>query len=254
MMHRLTLGPHTAPAHKEGTMSARAERGHDDVQRRRRPTVVVIAVLITIVTGGCAGGLPGSSTKVACPSPIETPVLYPGDTWTFRYNDGRRWRQAYDAVTVDGLLRGRGPVARAAYYFDHTHTLRKVYVDGTWLTWDTPDFPEIGQPELEFPLTVGKSWPTRWYRYASTQITQDSWVAGCEQVTVPAGTFVAARIEVSRREAQGASAALRRYTLWYAPAVKYWVRGMGGAATLADPFVDFELESFTIDAGKPATK
>jgi hypothetical protein len=207
---------------------------------------------MTIFATACAGGFSGSTAPVPCPPVMDTPILSPGDTWTWRYNDGHRWRQTYDAVTPDGLLRGRGPGARGAYYFDRAHTLRKVYIDGTWLTWATPDFPEIGQPELEFPLVVGKRWTTTWYRYASTEIAQDSWVAGCEQVTVPAGTFVAVRIEVSRREARSASAAFQRYTLWYAPAVKYWVMGRGGSATLGDPFVDFALESFTIDNQKPA--
>jgi len=157
-------------------------------------------------------------------------------------------------VSEDGLLRGRGPEARATYYFDQTHTLRKVHIDGTWLTWDTPDFPEIGKPELEFPLTVGKRWTTPWYQYAFVQIVQDSQVVGCERLTVPAGTFVAVRVEVSRRDALSASADFKRYTLWYAPAVKYWLRGQGGSATFGDPFVDFELESFTIDTGKPAPR
>jgi hypothetical protein len=202
---------------------------------------------------GCTLVLTGSNAQVPCPPTIEAPVLYAGDTWTFRNNDGRRWRQTYDAVTDDGLLRGRGPEPNVEYYYDHAHTLRKVHVDGMWLTWDTLEFPEIGKQELEFPLTVGKIWTTTWYRYAFVQTIQDSRAAGCEAVTVPAGTFVAVRIEVSRRDAQSATAAFRRYTLWYAPGVKYWVKGIGGSATLADPFVDFELESFTIDARKPTT-
>jgi hypothetical protein len=211
-------------------------------------------VVIAIVAVGCAGGLAGSSAQVACPASIDAPVLYPGDTWTFRAEDGRRWRQSYDNVTEDGLLRGRGPKPNAEYYFDHAHTLRKVHIDGIWLTWDTPDFPEIAKPELEFPLTVGKIWTTTWYRYALVPITQDSRVVGCEAVTVPAGRFLAVRIGVSRTDTRSGAAASQPYTLWYAPAVKYWVKGFGGSATLGDPLVGFELESFRIDERKPATK
>jgi hypothetical protein len=214
------------------------------------PTLLVFTA---VLASACGGGLWGSGADVPCPASIEAPVLSPGDTWTYRFADNRRWRQMYDAVSEDGLLRGRGPEPRATYYFDQAHTLRKVYIDGTWLTFDTPDFPEIGKPELEFPLTVGKRWRSTWNRHSSDQILQDSRVAGCEQLTVTAGTFVAVRIVVSRRPAFSTSAAVEYYTVWYAPAVKYWVKGEGGSATMDDPIVDFELESFTIDTGKPAT-
>jgi len=219
---------------------------------RREYKRAILCAALVIGTTSCAGGLAEFTANVPSPAPIEMPVLYPGDTWTFRYNDGRRWRQTYDAAAEDGLLRGRGPNPGATFYFDHAHTLRKVYIDGTWLTWDTPDFPEIGKAELEFPLTVGKRWTTTWYRYAAVEITQDSWVAGCETVRVPAGTFVGVRIEVVRHATRGSVGGFARYTLWYAPAVKYWVKGTGGSATIADPFRDFVLEAFTIDAGKPA--
>jgi len=220
-------------------------------------TVSILPALlgVTAVLGSaCSERLTGRSPQVACPPAIEAPTLYAGDTWAFQYNDGRRWRQTYDAVTEDGLLRGQGAHPRATFYYDHAHTLRKVFIDGTWLTWATPDFPEIGKSELEFPLTVGKRWTTTWYEYAFDQVIQDSRVAGCETVTVPAGTFLAARIEVSRRNTRGASAELPRYTLWYAPAVKYWVKGRGGSSTLGDPFREFDLVDFTIDDRKPATQ
>lgn len=213
----------------------------------------LLAAFGALGLAACAGSLAGIAAPVACPPAIEAPALYPGDTWAFRYNDGRRWRQTYDAVTEEGLLRGRGAHPRGTFYFDQAHTLRKVYLDGVWLTWETPDFPEIGKAELDFPLTVGKRWTTTWYQYAFDQITQESRVAGCETITVPAGTFLAARIEVSRRNTRSASAAFDPYTLWYAPAVKYWVKGRGGSSTLGDPFREFELVDFTIDTGKPRT-
>jgi len=44
--------------------------------------------LLALVTGGCAGGLRGVDRASQCPSPIETPVLHAGDTWTYRNEDG----------------------------------------------------------------------------------------------------------------------------------------------------------------------
>ena len=61
-------------------------------------------------------------------------------------------------MTEDGLLRGYGPKRDAEYYYDHAHTLRKVYSQGTWLTQETRDFPEIGHADLAFPLVPGKTW------------------------------------------------------------------------------------------------
>jgi len=124
---------------------------------RQRPAVgVVTVVLLAIVATGCAGGLGGSTAQVPCPSAIEAPVLYPGDSWTYQHEDGQRSAQRYDKVTEDGLLRGRGPKHDAEYYYDHAHTLRKVYSQGTWLTQETRDFPSIGHAELDFPLLPGR--------------------------------------------------------------------------------------------------
>jgi hypothetical protein len=220
--------------------------------RGRATCAQVLVGLSALGLAACTESLTGRAPQVACPASIEAPALHPGDTWAFRYNDGRRWRQTYDAVTEEGLLRGQGAYPRATFYFDQAHTLRKVYLDGTWLTAETPEFPEIGKPALEFPLTVGKRWMSIWYQYAFDQVAQDSRVAGCETITVPAGTFLAVRIEVSRRNTRSASAAFDPYTLWYAPAVKYWVKGRGGSSTLGDPFREFELVDFTINTDKPA--
>lgn len=233
--------------------------GRDQARSRERramrgETLAGIVVGLALLATGCAGGLAGSSADVACPPTVEAPVLYAGDSWTYRFNDGRYWQQMYDAVTEDGLLRGQGPVARAAYYFDQAHTLRKVYIDGTWLTSATPDFPGLGKPELEFPLAVGKRWRSMWHEYDFHQLIQDSRVMGCEQLTVPAGTFLAVRIVVMRRAALSVRADVEQYTLWYGPAVKYWLRGRRGSTTINAPFVDFELETFTIDAGKAAPR
>lgn len=214
----------------------------------------VLLVVTAVVAGACTGGLPGFSAQVPCPPAVETPVLYPGDTWTFRFDDGQRWRHTLDAVTEDGLLRGHGPEPNVEYYYDHAHTLRKVYVDGTWITGETRAFPEIGKTELEFPLEVGKVWTTRWHTDGAIQINQGSHVLGCEEVTVPAGTFVAVRIWVSRTDNRSRIPRSRDYTLWYAPVVKYWVKGTGTFATIADRVAEFELESFAIDAAKAAPR
>ena len=236
-------------------MFARTGRSHADAKPRCRSALVVTAGLLALVTGGCAGGLAGSTAQVQCPSPIETPVLHAGDTWTYRNEDGRRWRQTYDKVTEDGLVRGRGPKANVEYYYDHTHTLRKVWSKGQWVTAPTPDFWDIGKPILQFPLTPGSGWVYTTPAsddYGMTFVRRHT-VVGCEQVTVPAGTFVAVRIDVSQIQSNRPANAAMDWSLWYAPAVKSFVKRTGGRATFWTPMPGFELESYTIDAQKPAT-
>ena len=175
----------------------------------------------------------------------------PGSTRTRTASGGA---QRYDKVTEDGLLRGRGRKANAEYYFDHAHTVRKAYSNGTWLTQETRDFPEIGRHDLDFPLVLGKTW-TVTMRDPSfgLVIVGHVRVAGCEQVTVPAGSFVAIRLDLAA-SVPGVPGADQDATYWYAPAVKNKVKQTVAPGPLQKAFVRYELESFTIDVGKPATK
>jgi hypothetical protein len=212
--------------------------------------VVTLALVAAVVTG-CAGSLGGSSAQNACPVPIDAPTLYPGDTWTFQYEDGKRWGQTYGSRSEDGLLRGRGAKAEPLYFYDQTHTLRKVLHQGMALTVANQDFPLIGQPELVFPLTVGKTWAITWYTPYLVLLRRDMTVVGCEEVTVPAGTFLAVRIEASDVFTHTPGWASRRHTMWYAPAVKYWVKCASTWSSQWEAVKGFELISYKIDRGKP---
>lgn len=219
-----------------------------------RRMLLATLLLATILAVGCAGSLGGSSAQVPCPSSIEAPVLYPGDSWTYRTEDGRRWRWAYTNVNADGLLRGPGFKAGAEYYYDHTHTLRKVWSQGQWVTAPTPDFWNIGKPNLQFPLTPGSGWvyttPAR-DDYGMTFLRRHS-VVGCEEVTVPAGTFLAVRITVSQIQHNRPANAAMDWSVWYAPAVKAIVKQASGHATFWNPVTGYELDAYTIDTKKPA--
>ncbi len=219
-------------------------------QPRRLLGIAHLALAVTIATG-CAGGLGGSNAQVACPVPIDAPVLYPGDSWTFQYEDGKRWGQTYGSRSEDGLLRGRGAKAEPLYFYDQTHTLRKVLHQGMVLTVANQDFPLIGQAELVFPLTVGKTWAITWYTDYLVLLRREMTVVGCEEVTVPAGTFLAARIEASDAFPHTPGVASRRHTSWYAPAVKYWVKHASTWSSQWQAVKGFELISYTIDRGKP---
>jgi hypothetical protein len=194
---------------------------HDDLTPRQWLALLgAMAVLCALLLAGCASSRAGSTAEVPCPPAIEAPVLYPGDTWTFRRDDGTRSRHAYDKVTEDGLLRALGTKAKVEYYYDHTHTLRKVYSNGTWLTEPTGEFPDIGYSALAFPLTLGKTWPfTLRDRSFGLPFVGHYRVVGCEQITVPAGSFFAVRLEMNG-SVMGSPQMFLQWAEWYAPAVK----------------------------------
>ena len=79
---------------------------------------------------------------------------------------------------------------------------------------------------LEFPIYIGKSWQHHYTKTIGNDVAQRSkWVevAAYEKITVPAGTFWAFRIEMTD---QRLGRTLPLYeTHWYAPAVKFYIKG-----------------------------
>jgi hypothetical protein len=227
---------------------------HEPLPARRWPALGgATAGFMALILAGCAGGLTGSAAQVPCPSAVEAPVLYPRDTWFYRNEDGQEWMQTYGLGTEEGLLRGRGPTRAAEHYYDHAHTLRKVYSQGMWLTQATREFPLIGQADLVFPLVPGKTWSLSMRDQSfGLVILVHLRVAGCEQVTVPAGSFVAVRLDLAAN-VPGVPGAYQDATYIYALAVKNRVEQTVAPGPLQKVFVSFELESFMIDIGKPAT-
>jgi hypothetical protein len=79
---------------------------------------------------------------------------------------------------------------------------------------------------LQFPLYVGKGWRHHYVEAIGNDVAQRSkWVevAAWEQVTVPAGTFWAFRMEMTNQRLGVPQPAYE--THWYAPDVKFYVKG-----------------------------
>lgn len=182
--------------------------------------------LLLVLLGGCAGGL-GERTARPCPSPIPAPVLQAGDTWSWQDERGAKWYSRYVRQTDDGLLEKEPRPGEPQAYYDHTHTLRKVFRDGQWITAATPEFPMLGKPQLDFPLLPGKSWsnqvPVR-TPFGIGTFYQTFTVLGCKEVTVPAGTFFAVVIEEDQKGIGELSRGGGLRTWWYAPDVRYFVK------------------------------
>ena len=74
----------------------------------------------------------------------------------------------------------------------------------------------------QWPLAQGKTWDAP-YEGADFDTSWSVSVQGWEDVTVPAGTFRAIRIDLKRTNS-GGRRTVKQETLWYAPAVKRHVR------------------------------
>jgi hypothetical protein len=174
---------------------------------------------------------PPSSIVVASPAagpalagPIAVPVWTVGDEWEYAYpspSDSGTYVWSVNRLEMlDGVqhyvIKGG---AREIFYrvSDLASSLERV--DGVVVVRHTP-------PRLSYswPLTPGKAWEqdSRDERPVDRLTTnrKSVWaVESGETVAVPAGTFRALRIVWRNRNT---SAVL--YEMWYAPAVKQWVK------------------------------
>lgn len=212
------------------------------------------------LTAGLA--LAASHALAAEPAIVAAPDLKPGDAWIFdravergvsNFSNQRldfKVEHAGGDTMVVGVKLDGAPVD----FEDHA-----MGVD--WSQRRTIDGKQTitGRP-LSFPLTVGKSWtsdyvdPTRHGLQTSAEHHDTYKVTGWEDVTTPAGTFHALKIESDdkvRAQMSGANAAVAGAvatsdgstivahsghsepktayaeffsTFYYAPEVKYWVK------------------------------
>ncbi len=81
---------------------------------------------------------------------------------------------------------------------------------------------------LQFPLEVGRTWTHKpayvHERCGDTVSELKSTVVGWEDVTVPAGSFRALRIDSDGRYRNGCGSDRQNFKFWYAPNVKWLVR------------------------------
>ncbi len=175
--------------------------------------------LVIGLVGGCAAWL-GQPAHHSCPAAIPAPVLDVGDTWNYQDASGRAVSLHY-IRRIDGLLEREERPNGVRLFYDNTHTLRRVLQNAVWIEKATADFPDIGRPELVFPLQVGRTWADQFRAKESTTgqlllYHRRFQVTGCAEVTVPAGSFFTVLIQ----ETQSVDAWSGTRTIWYAPAVK----------------------------------
>jgi hypothetical protein len=195
--------------------------------------LIVVILLCPCLLAGCAGTMNERAAQ-SCPAEISAPTLDAGDTWRWRDDKGVNRYRRYALKTGEGLLEMEGAATGAKLFYDNTHTLRKVYRDGQWVTGESVDFPDLGKIALDFPLRPGKSWTHTAHARSSGGgliLTYRSTytVRGCEQARVPAGSFQAVVIE-EEQSIVGETVYGSR-TWWYAPDVKFFVKLTHGHAS-----------------------
>jgi len=167
--------------------------------------------------------------------PVERPTLATGDTFTMQRKDiGKNEVTGTSTITISGRNDSGYTIAVNQAPDFSANPIEALSPDLGWrgkVNGETSD-----EEWLQFPLTQGKTWKSHglWqiatgYGFDDTTFT----VAGIEDVTVPAGTFKAVRMDgkgwwtlsgtpggTGRVSASGASV----ITIWYSPEAKAIVR------------------------------
>jgi hypothetical protein len=183
----------------------------------------------------CAGCLqpaaePPASTAAA---PVEAPHWSPGLAWEFEVEGaGVRslaiiWNgTAYDVPVAIGLVEGGG-TARLLADSPVRFGARQVDLHGPYDAvcmgeYELPYPSTRPEPVLRFPLALDKNWTVRW------TIPHEVRVVAWEEVTVPAGTFLAYRIEAhalfGTRGVPGGADRKHVATLHYSPQARMVIR------------------------------
>lgn len=162
------------------------------------------------------------------PARVPAPVLTVGNRWAYTVRSGLNGVvqdtvsmqvTAADVLgyTVEETWRSIGPVA--ARYDRDLNALRTRNIV------NEPAF-----PRYRFPLSVGQTWTATLRterlpveRYGRWREEMQARVAGWEQITVPAGTFVALRIDIQITSHNLDSAQIwgnTAETVWHVPAIR----------------------------------
>jgi hypothetical protein len=204
------------------------------------PRLLLLATLLAL--GACAGsgGGLGIPSCVADRGALEAPVVRAGEAWSYRQSDDYTkidqgvFRIEATAVDAEGIETRLTPPAGGAVTerYDPTWGWKRVSNRGwDWLSRLAGRSPtvEFTPPfdTLPYPLRAGQKWggsvtaidPSSGQRIA---VSVDSTARCWEQIAVPAGAFVALRVEraVYLQDVEWyRSQTTLRQVEWYAPEV-----------------------------------
>lgn len=211
---------------------------------------IILILLISLVN--CA-----TEPKITHPEYISqekcnAPVWNVGDSWRYRYSDKSEWQYTVERIERD------------FYIVEDKYGVYKPCIDKRTLgtvTYINPEGKKMALPPniyyFDFPLYVGKKWrkmvsgiPQR----GSTEINylNEFQVTSFEDITVPAGTFKAFKIELKQTNYGGTFASGKVY-FWYSPEVKFVTKLIYEGTSYWLGFKSFELISFKLADNRPIT-
>jgi len=214
----------------------------------------LLCIILLVFTMGCAPTTQ-QVVDISVQQKCDAPVWNVGDTWRFRYATMKEWQ-----ITVEStegnlyILEDRYGVDKPC--FDKRTLELKYFINpqGRKVTSETVWFYGI---YCNFPVYVGKKWSKMVSGKDAGGVSMDYLhefkVLSLEEVTVPAGTFKAFKIEFSKRIATRASDVYRHY-VWYSPEVKTIIKSSyaGHEGRWKPGSWDFALISFKLKDNPPS--
>lgn len=187
----------------------------------RLAALAVVVLLLNACQAGSPAALVRTPVNARAMADADLYPLANGRTWTYaldqQQGDGPVQHNAMTIVTsaVTEVSPGVTQAVLDRHYGSFTPPSTRVRKSADAVTLSRLSDP-VGGPSitiLHFPLTVGTSWPGRDFGGGNTETI---WPQGPENVTVPAGTYVAQRVDHHIHYAQGSEDVL---SYWYAPGV-----------------------------------
>lgn len=162
--------------------------------------------------------------------PINIPDVHIGDLWKYRIIDGYTNETILEFVHLIVKLDDKEIVIQVQN--KQSSGRRLQYFNREWNQLESGEIKwEPYNPENKFPLQVGATWNQEVKasnnRGGSRSIYVKASIVALENVKVPAGNFDAYRIErdvEERSNNSDATVVKSRAVIWYAPAVKKYVR------------------------------
>jgi len=195
-----------------------------------------------------------------CGAPVAAPKHQAGENWTWRDEVGG---ELSEVVQAEGdLIQMKWPNGDVAFH-DKDLLIRMISrPNGQVITKQGAGvYTAVGVKTIDFPLQVGKEWKYGFFaQVAQTArgIMAPRWhsyeVVGCEEVTTPAGTFPAFKLEATEfvgdrsQSSAGQTFSFGMYHVWYAPQVRNFVKRHYVHSSLwsGPAFRDYELIKFEV--------